>query len=1050
MDVIARSCVLFLWLQTLTFVTSQAPCTLQQFITGEYYDSNFDTTGMADSYPGGKQVRVPCNVGYSGFFKLVCIEGKWESRGTKCHLRPCGHPGDAQFGEFHLADGKTEFVFGSKVVYTCQKGYQMISRKNYRLCTAEGWDGTVPICEAQQCPVFRVDSNVQVIGDLEEATYGNVVQFSCKSRHEILNGSPELHCNEQGEWSGKVPTCKEITCPVPEIENGNVPGTNREYRENEVLRFECNEKFQPTEGIPSKCIKTGSKAEWSPTPLCELIKCKLTKMEATRYEPPYRNVFSPGETLTVYCARTSWISTPQETSTVTTCEANGQWSISPTCKEVTCFGRKPEHVNYWGVSSWRATKLDETISYSCQEGYKTSAVNKRAKCTRNGWTPNPPCEVITCRKENIPGAVIVDTDKEIYRNKEKVIYACGEGGRGRITRTCGADGWTGSTQCEVKPCPLPRKDPDGFFRGPYDHTRLYYTCNDGYKLSKEGWWAETKCVDEKWTELTPCIRDTDCGKFPEIPNAEVGPTHQSVQITCNQGYQAQANSFTCTGGNWDLKGLSPDEICKPIGPCGPPREVENAVVVTSYQKEYLSGSEVTYQCRNKYIPLEGVDKTRCTNGQWDREIECTLFCDKLEDITINFTANKEKYMDGENIKFECVVDGAEGMATCNNTKWVKSLKCTVKPCEGSAEIPNGRFEIIEGEELVFGTKIKYFCDTGYKMTSKETTRICLLNGWSNHVPTCEPVSCDPPTADGRLIVKGLPNNDNPILPRYSIDFSCSDPGSNLIGSERLVCGEDGQWDDPFPSCEEITCEVGVMPPHVDAVGLPPGTNTVKAGYKIQFECDNRRPVDGPAEIECLKTGEWSAGYPTCDDKCTLKDVSNTVRMTPRVLPNNQLRKGQKLRFACTNRGDSLLGEAEVECLEHGQWSHDFPTCGDALTCGKPPYLEDGDVTTSSNTEYSHGETVEYSCQNYYTMQGGPHKTCNNGEWIGSITCLKPCTANKYIMASNNIRLKHLQSQKLYSAHNDFIEFTCTRGRPVGRVGMRQRCVNGQMDFPTCE
>ncbi|XP_059184771.1 complement factor H-related protein 4-like [Centropristis striata] len=210
------------------------------------------------------------------------------------------------------------------------------------------------------------------------------------------------------------------------------------------------------------------------------------------------------------------------------------------------------------------------------------------------------------------------------------------------------------------------------------------------------------------------------------------------------------------------------------------------------------------------------------------------------------------------------------------------------------------------------------------MTSKVTTRICELNGWSNHVPTCEPVSCDPPTADGRLIVTGLSDNGNPILPRYSIDFSCSDPGSNLIGSEHLVCGEDGQWDDQFPSCE------------------------------------------------------------------------------------------------------------------------------DALTCGKPPYLEDGDITTSSKTEYSHGERVEYRCQNYYTMQGGPYKTCNNGEWTGWMTCLKPCTVDKHIMASYNIRFRYSHEEKLYLSHNDVIVFSCTRGRPVGTVEMRQRCVNGQMDFPTCE
>ncbi|XP_059197830.1 complement factor H-like isoform X2 [Centropristis striata] len=833
---------------------------------------------------------------------------------------------------------------------------------------------------------------------------------------------------------------------------------------------------------------------WGNVEVClsqNAIKCRLTAMEGTRYEPADRNEFSPGETLTVYCARTSWISSPQETSIVTTCEENGQWSISPTCKEVTCIGRKPENVNYWGVSSWRATKLDETISYSCQEGYKTSAVNKRAKCTRNGWTPNPPCEVMTCRKENIPDAVIVGTDKEIYRNREKVIYACGEGGRGRITLTCGADGWTGSKECEAIKCRLTamegtRYEPADRNEFSPGETLTVYCARTSWISSPQETSIVTTCEENGQWSISPTCKEVTCiGRKPEnvnywgVSSWRATKLDETISYSCQEGYKTSAvnKRAKCTRNGW-----TPNPPCE-VMTCRK-ENIPDAVIVGTDKEIYRNREKVIYACgeggRGRITLTCGADgwtgskeceEITCTvpeidNGNvpggrgritltcgadgWTGSKECEVFCDKLEDITITFTANKEKYMDGENIHFKCVVDGAEGTATCNNTKWVKSLKCTVQPCEGSAEIPNGRFQVIEGEELVFGTKIKYFCNKGYKMTSKETTRICTLDGWSNHVPTCEPVSCDPPTADGRLIVKGLPNNDNPILPRYSIDFSCSDPGSNLIGSEHLVCGEDGQWDDQFPSCEEITCEVGVMPPHVDAVGLPPGNNTVKAGHKLQFQCDNRRPVYGPAEIECLKTGEWSAGYPTCDDACTVKDVSNTVRMTPRFLTNNQLIKGQKLRFECTNPRDTLRGNAEVACLANGQWSHDFPTCGAPLACGAPPLLVDGDIKTSLKNEYSHGERVEYGCQNLYTMEGGPHKTCNNGEWTGSMTCLKPCTANEHIMASNNIRLRYLQQGKLYSSHNDFIEFICTRGRPVGRVGMRQRCVNGQMNFPTCE
>ncbi|XP_034036699.1 complement factor H-like [Thalassophryne amazonica] len=110
MSTIRRSCVLLLWMYTLTFVKSQE-CTLQQFINSDLYDSSFNTTNLEASYTDGKTVRVSCNVGFNGFFKLVCSKGKWLSRGSKCKLKTCGHPGDAQFADFHLEKGE-DFVFG--------------------------------------------------------------------------------------------------------------------------------------------------------------------------------------------------------------------------------------------------------------------------------------------------------------------------------------------------------------------------------------------------------------------------------------------------------------------------------------------------------------------------------------------------------------------------------------------------------------------------------------------------------------------------------------------------------------------------------------------------------------------------------------------------------------------------------------------------------------------------------------------------------------------------------------------------------------------------
>lgn len=58
-----------------------------------------------------------------------------------------------------------------------------------------------------------------------------------------------------------------------------------------------------------------------------------------------------------------------------------------------------------------------------------------------------------------------------------------------------------------------------------------------------------------------------------------------------------------------------------------------------------------------------------------------------------------------------------------------------------------------------------------------------------------------------------------------------------------------------------------------------------------------------------------------------------------------------------------------------------------LGCRRPPPLTDGDIKDSVRFQYRHEDRVEYVCPNFYIMQGGPYKTCKNGEWVGQMRCL---------------------------------------------------------------
>ncbi|KAF7648106.1 hypothetical protein LDENG_00161560 [Lucifuga dentata] len=431
-------------------------------------------------------------------------------------------------------------------------------------------------------------------------------------------------------------------------------------------------------------------------------------------------------------------------------------------------------------------------------------------------------------------------------------------------------------------------------------------------------------------------------------------------------------------------------------------------------------------------------------------------CSELPDVPhahISEESKKSEYEQGDVIYFTCETGYISGPAIkyeCTNGGWLGRRRgtCYLKPCGLPDNTPNGYYQIIHGEDFVFGATVKYFCDEGYQMVSKQDTRTCVLDGWTHHMPVCEPSSCELPPAESGVTVTGLPENDDPILPDRFLTFSCDEPGKRLNGTSLLICGKDGEWSSPFPSCEDITCKAEAVGIHININGLPSANETMKIGHKLRFGCDQGFLLEGSEEVECLQSGQWNKPFPVCKKGCRLPLTSGFL-INPALIRKLQP-PGSKIIFSCP-AGKFVQGKAEVECLANGEWSDPFPTCGEPLGCGKPPDLPDGDTKTSIKFRNNHNDRVEYVCQRDYVLEGPSHKTCRNGEWVGEMRCLKPCTVDAELMRQHNIEFKHRDTSKLYAPHNDVLEFRCTWGhRHVSTVSMRQWCNNGVMHLPTCQ
>uniref|UniRef100_A0A3B4VEY9 Complement factor H like 1 n=1 Tax=Seriola dumerili TaxID=41447 RepID=A0A3B4VEY9_SERDU len=123
----------------------------------------------------------------------------------------------------------------------------------------------------------------------------------------------------------------------------------------------------------------------------------------------------------------------------------------------------------------------------------------------------------------------------------------------------------------------------------------------------------------------------------------------TVRYSCRGGYKRTggATEATCTRDGW-----RPNPLCQAIlSHCAPPPKVANAVVVTSRQKEYTSGSEATYQCRDQYT-IKGVATVTCINGTWgERNFTCT--CTYIQKHLKLLQMYQTEYTSGSKVTYQC-------------------------------------------------------------------------------------------------------------------------------------------------------------------------------------------------------------------------------------------------------------------------------------------------------------------------------------------------------------------------------------------------------------
>lgn len=215
------------------------------------------------SFASGDRVHYVCDVGYiqaGGSRYRRCIKGEWTPLLLRCERKPCGSAGEIFNGQFTY----TGVEFGDTATAVCDEGFNLVGRAT-RTCMSQGWDGRVPACEAVMCTQPPGATNAEMNGPWEPPyTYRTVISYHC--RKGTLTGQRHIWCTEDGTWSAPPPTCKEITCPSPNVSNAYWM-KNAPYQYRDTISIECKRGYTRTGPTVVSC---GHDGRWSPgLPKCQ-------------------------------------------------------------------------------------------------------------------------------------------------------------------------------------------------------------------------------------------------------------------------------------------------------------------------------------------------------------------------------------------------------------------------------------------------------------------------------------------------------------------------------------------------------------------------------------------------------------------------------------------------------------------------------------------------------------------------------------------------------------------------------------------------------------
>uniref|UniRef100_A0A8C9G9Z5 p-selectin n=1 Tax=Pavo cristatus TaxID=9049 RepID=A0A8C9G9Z5_PAVCR len=292
----------------------------------------------------------------------------------------CSHP----FGDFR---------YNSTCTFWCPEGFERQGADELQCLDERQWSAETPMCIAVTCPELRAPEH----GELncshihENFTFGSTCDFSCQPGFELM-GLQSHECMATGRWTGDIPRCKAVTCPIlsaPEHGELNCSHLHGNFTFGSTCDFSCQPGFELMGSQSRECTAMGT---WSKdTPRCKGRAADrvwgVTELSCSHIH----GNFTFGSICDFSCQPGFELMGPQSRE----CAATGTWTGDTSqCQAVSCpVLDVPSHGHLSCSHLHGNFTFNSTCTFSCKEGFiQMGAEMLRCAATGN-WTRRPPvCE----------------------------------------------------------------------------------------------------------------------------------------------------------------------------------------------------------------------------------------------------------------------------------------------------------------------------------------------------------------------------------------------------------------------------------------------------------------------------------------------------------------------------------------------------------------------------------------------------------------------------------------------------------------------------------